>query len=359
MFRYSGFHTKAPQKTRVMDKSDLPQDGEVRHIDGRDRCFFGGYWIRYYPPIKKTDLQGALKLVNTFEWRFQKAVETGMEATPDDDRIEEQRKLFEAAKAQRASLTDKQSRAYKHAEEEERVFGGMLAVSLFRRTMENIKEHITLRLMEEKTEELQPLRTQIERDFMESAKLFDYVRRAGGKKDKDQVLKEMLGEPMFVFTMTLPEASPGLIDMFHNNRYRKIAASWKNIDNTTAAIKKLVATSPALKCSALTEMIDALAANAKARCELRRSDQPEYDRVAGHLRASRNEIRDFEIDGPHINHAASLTRKTDDKILDLVQDYRKLVYDIAHVRTPRNVSSAALIERINRAMGIGTSRIAG
>ena len=342
-----------------MDKSDLPREGEIRNIAGRDRCFFSGYWIRHYPPTEKTDLQGALKLVNTFEWRFQKAVETGMEASPDDDRIEEQRKLFEAAKAQREFLPDKQSRAYKYAEEEERVFGGMLAVSLFRRAVENIKEHITLRLMEEKPENLEPLKKQIDKDYIESARLFDYVRRAGGKKDKDEVLKEMRGEPMFVFAMTLPEAGSGVADMFHNNRYRKIAASWKNIDDTTVAIKKLVATSPALKCSALTEMIDALAANAKARCELRRSEQPEYDRVAGHLRASRNEIRDFEMDGPHINHAASLTRKTDDKILDLVQDYRKLVYDIAHVRTPRNVSSAALIERINRAMGIGVSKIAG
>lgn len=359
MFRYSGCHTKAPQKARVMDKSDLPQEGEVRHIDGHDRCFFGGYWIRHYPPIEKTDLQGALKLVNTFEWRFQKAVETGMEATPDDDRIEAQRKLFEAAKAQRESLMDKQSHAYRHAEEEERVFGGMLAVSLFRRAVENIREHITLRLMGDQPEDLELLKKKIEKDYMESAHLFDYLRRAGGTKDKDEVLKEMRGEPMFVFSMTLPEAGSGVADMFHNNRYRKIAASWKNIDDTTAAIKKLVATSPALKCSALTEMIDALAANAKARCELRRSDQPEYDRVAGHLRASRNEIRDFDLNETDTNHAASITRKTDDKILDLVQDYRKLVYDIAHVRTPRNVSSAALIERIDRAIGSHAFRITG
>src|SRR5690606_32935766 len=89
-----------------------------------------------------------------------------------------------------------------------------------------------------------------------------------------------------------------------------------------------------------------LSIHAKSRCELRRSDQPDYDIAAIGLRAARNQIRDFHP-GPGNGFAAGLSSQQERIIMGIVKDYNKLVYDIAHVRTPRRKSANALIERMD------------
>jgi hypothetical protein len=188
---------------------------------------------------------------------------------------------------------------------------------------------------------------------MQSSRLFSHVRRAGGREDKDNLLKEMIGEPLNLFSATLPESKDSqkeIVTKFYRNRYGKIAQSWQNIDDATVAIKKLVSTSKKLRESTLPGMIDNFAASAKERSELMRSD-PDFDEAAGHLRSNRNQIKHFELENGYHQHALIRggEKDKDQKILGLVDEYRRLVYDIAHVRAPRFHSTDQLIDKIKRA----------
>ncbi len=342
-----------------MQKDTIPIDGCIREIDGVKRRYTDGYWIRYYDLHQKDNLNIALRLVGNFEGRFLKAAEYGKEVSTDEASILSRRKLFEAARKKTESITDTGSFEYKSAQAEENALGGMLAVSLFRKMINDISEHIVYRiehktLSPSDTQMLNKIKIDIDTDMKEVFHLFKYVRRAGGKKDKDEVLEEMRGEPMVVLRTTLSETSQESVKMLYDNRYRKIAACWKNIDDATIAIKSLISTSKTLKGLRLAEIVDDLSAAAKARCELLRND-PDFDAAVISLHSKRNLIRDFKI-SDDVKHAGNVSKKEDTEILKLVQSYRKLVYDIAHVRTPRNVSAAELIQKIEKLQAPGTSK---
>jgi hypothetical protein len=329
-----------------------PQDGDIRDVNGRQRYFVNNHWVRYYPPHQKDDLHTTLKLIRSFEWRFQKAVETGMETTPDDERIDQQRHLLADAKACQLAAPDEQSPAFKQGKAEEQTFGGMLAVSLFRRMVRNMMRHIELRIAGNADPGvLKQLEGAIGADINESRQLSKHVRRSGGKEDRDKVLMEMFGEPMNVFFSSLP-AQFELLPVFYINRYKKITECWQDIDSLTPAVQNLIASSPAFKNSGLSELVAGLAAAAKDRCELMRSDQPDFDMAAGRLRAYRNQIRDWDQE-PDKSHAAALESRTEKNILRLVEDYQELVYDIAHVRAPRHTSTRELLQKIDKILAAG------
>jgi hypothetical protein len=155
----------------------------------------------------------------------------------------------------------------------------------------------------------------------------------------------MIGEPKNLFISTLSKT----VQSFYNNRYDKIGKCWKNIDDATFAIKRLISTSSHLKKSPLPGIIDNFSASAKDRCQLMRSD-PDFDEAAGYLRANRNQIREFQIVNTYPG------RERDNRIMKLVQRYRKLVYDIAHVRTERDNSTPILVREIDKERIINYSR---
>lgn len=329
------------------------KNGDIRDTDGHREYHIDGYWIRYYEPHKKEDLATALKLVDNFEWRFRKAAEGGMEVVTAPARIEALEKEFGAAQARKAAIAEHHSPEYRRAGAEENAYGGMLGVSIFRRMIEDVREHIRYRnrhdtLDGEDQKILGSFKERIDRDFQAMHRLLPFIRRAGGEKDRDQVLAEMVGEPVNVLLSTLPE-SKQMLGLFYERRYRKIADSWKNIDWATVAVQTLVESSPALKQTELPRLIDDLSAAAKSRCELMRSD-PDFDGAAANLRINRDLIRSFSLaPAPEARtHAARLNGSADKEILALVQRYRKLVYDIAHVRTPRKESTRKLVEDMEK-----------
>lgn len=335
----------------------MPQEGAIKKIDGHDRYYVDGYWIKCYPPHQRDTLRAAIRLVGNFESRFLKAVEGGTEASTDEPSILQRRNALDAVRKKVSAITDKGSFEYKRAKAEEEALGGMLAVSLFRKMIKDITAHIDRRvgkktLSDADKRDLEILKKIIDNDVLEVFHLFKYVRRSGGEKDRDEVLAEMYGEPMRVIGTTLSKNSDQALQEFYNTRYRKIAACWKNIDETTDAIKKLIANSQRLQDSGLAELVDDLNTAAKSRCELSRHD-PDFDAAASHLRASRNLIKEFKPSGT--GHIGAVTKAADKKILSLVQSYRELVYDIAHVRTPRKVSTKELLEQINNALKPGIS----
>lgn len=337
-----------------------PQADEIREINGIKRRYTDGYWIRCYdPPQKEGDdlLIAVMRLAGSFEKRFLKTVEGGQEVGADADSIDRLRRRFDAARNAVEKIPDKQSYAYRRAMAKEETWGGMLAVSIFRRMISNITEHISCRIgeMEKhvfdgavlgKLETLKRLEDSIEKDMKEVWGLFKYARRAGGEEDKDQVLMEMIGEPMKLLAVTRAEDPVAMLTEFFKNRYLKIAQCWKDIDRATEAVKTLIASSGRLEHSDLLKEVEEFSAAAKQRCETQRHDS-DFENAAAALRAGRNLIRAFRPDENDNSHVATVTPRTDTDILKLVQDYRKLVYDIAHVRTPRRVSTDELIKRID------------
>lgn len=371
-----------------------PKDGDIREIDGIMRRYTSGHWIRYYdPPQKEGDdmLIAVMRMVGNFERRFLKTVEGGQEVGTDADSIDRLRKKFyEAGEVARltekysdkhhgliGTLADalealldklsykKHSRARKAleliknnnsygcqiAKVEEETWGGMLAVSVFRRMISNITEHISCRIGKAETggpdvEVLDKLQKSIDDDLKEVWNLFKYVRRAGGEEDKDQVLMEMMGEPMKLLSVTQVENPVAKLTIFFNNRYHKISQCWNDIDRATEAITTLIASSSRLEHSDILQEIKEFSAAAKERCEIQRHD-PDFEDAAADLRSGRNLIRAFRPNNKDSGYVATVTPRMDTDILKLVQDYRKLVYDIAHVRTPRHVSTDALIQRID------------
>jgi hypothetical protein len=182
-------------------------NGTIRNIDGEERVYYDGYWIRYY------DIPDSLnykkQLIDQLTRRVFHHTESGIN-TPGD-RLNEVRKAYEA-----------EQDPYR-----KRVLAAMLAGALMNRGSDILTRMVELEQMGVTVSSDNELIRECGRCFMGALEYGKYIRPTTGKEGLD----ELWGEPFKAFTMPVKQ--------FLASRYIKIAQTMREINAITDRLSSI------------------------------------------------------------------------------------------------------------------------
>ena len=184
-------------------------NGTVRKMDGEERVFYDGYWIRYYDI--PDNLNYKKQLIDQLTRRVFHHTESGIN-TPSD-RLDEVRRAYEA-----------EQDPYR-----KRVLAAMLAGALMNRGSDILTRMVELEEMGVVVSPDNELIKECGRCFMGALEYGKYIRPATGSEGLD----ELWGEPFKAFTMPVKQ--------FLASRYIKIAQTMHEIDAITEKLSGLFA----------------------------------------------------------------------------------------------------------------------
>lgn len=213
-------------------------NGTVRKVDGEDRVYFDGYWIRYYE--MPDSLSYKKQLIDQLTRRVFHHTEPGIN-TPSD-RLSEVRAAYEA-----------EQDSYR-----KRVLAAMLAGAMLNRGSDILTHMVELEEMGVRVSPDNELIKECGRCFMGALEYGKYIRPATGREGLD----ELWGEPFKVFTMPVKQ--------FLASRYIKIAQTMTEIDAITEKLADISTKSPMFLHLAAT--IRDLGESARLAAETLRSD---------------------------------------------------------------------------------------
>ncbi len=217
---------------------DDVKNGTVRKIDGEERVFYDGYWIRYYDI--PDNLTYKKQLIDQLTRRVFHHTEPGIN-TPSD-RLDEVRTAYEAE-------TDPFRK---------RVLAAMLAGALLNRGSDILTRMVELEEMGVSVNPDNELIRECGRCFMGALEYGKYIRPVMGKEGLD----ELWGEPFKAFTMPVKK--------FLASRYIKVAQTMREIDAITEKLCTLFENTTMF--DHLVENIKELGESAKLATETLRSD---------------------------------------------------------------------------------------
>jgi len=217
---------------------DEVTNGTIRKIDGEERIFYDGYWIRYYDI--PDNLTYKKQLIDQLTRRVFHHTEPGIN-TPSD-RLDEVRTAYE-------SETDPFRK---------RVLAAMLAGALLNRGSDILTRMVELEEMGVTVSPDNELIKECGRCFMGALEYGKHIRPATGKEGLD----ELWGEPFKAFTMPVKK--------FLESRYIKIAQTMYEIDAITDRLCNLF--DGTAMFGHLVENIKELGESAKLATETLRSD---------------------------------------------------------------------------------------
>lgn len=287
-------------------------NGSRRVIEGVERVFYDGYWIKAYPPPADS-LRTKRLLIEGLTRRLFNHVEHGINIP--GKRLDEARQAYEA-EAEPAR---------------KRVKGAMLAGALFNRATD-----IFTKLME-----LQELGIEIESDnalmrecghcLQEALNLGKLVRHRSG----DEGIDELWGEPFRAFSIP--------IEAFYDSRYIKISQTMRDIDRIAVV---MVGTFGGTRFfEGVEDPILRFTEAAKVKCETLRTDPAIFDVWA-----------DFAVAGERLGDITprllDATTQADLQLaadgMNLIVQGRDLISYITRARVPMPKSTREYIEHCER-----------
>ena len=213
-------------------------NGTIREIDGQERIYFDGYWIRYYDV--PNSLAYKKSLIDQLTRRVFHHVEPGIN-TPGD-RLEEVRRRYE----EEGNASRK------------RVLAAMLAGALLNRGADILTHIVELEQIGVTIKPDNELLKECGLCFMGALEYGKYIRVKHGREG----LEELWGEPFRAFTTP--------VEHFLESRYIKIAHTMSEIDELTHKMNEVFARAPMF--SKLVKLVEALAISGKNTMETLRSD---------------------------------------------------------------------------------------
>jgi len=288
--------------------SELP-NGTERSIDGRQRVYYDGYWIKAYPVPADTLLEKR-RLISGLTRRLFNHVEHGLNVP--GERLDEARRAYDAE-------LDPERR---------RVKGGMLAGALFNRAADIFKKLVELQQLGVAVKSDNALMRECGRHLGEALELGKMVRHRSG----DEGIDELWGEPFKAFAYPIEE--------FYKSRYVKIALTMRAIDRVASELSTTFAGFP--RFAGLGPLVEAFAAAAKTKCETLRTDDDIFETWTT-----------FVVAGERLlAFGASLPTGPDDDAVQagwaLVVRGRSLMADMARARVPMPKSTDDLYEALFR-----------
>ena len=186
---------------------DKVANGTVKNIDGVDRVYYDGYWIRYYD-IPDT-LTYKKQLIDQLTRRVFHHTESGIN-TPGE-RVDEVRSAYEA-----------EQDPYR-----KRVLAAMLAGALMNRGSDILTHMVELEEMGVTVSPENELIKECGNCFMGALEYGKNIRSSTGKEGLD----ELWGEPFKAFTMP--------VEQYHASRYIKVAQTMSEIDVITDKLNSI------------------------------------------------------------------------------------------------------------------------
>jgi hypothetical protein len=291
-------------------ENDTPE-GTRKIIDGRERVFYSGYWLKTYS-VPEDTLQAKRQLIGALTRRLFNHVEHGLNIP--GSRLNEARQSYEAE-----AETETERR---------RVKGAMLAGALFNRAADIFTKLVELQTVGIEIQSDNALMRECGRCLQEALGLGRLVLHRSGEEGID----ELWGEPFKAFSIPLED--------FYESRYIKIALTLRDIDRIAGTIS---ANFEPLPCFAgITPHVLAFSKAAKIKTETLRTDPDIFDVWTSFVTAG-------ERMSGHFNAAAMPANAEAQHLVEdgrqLIQQGRDLVSYITRARTPMPKSTEEYIER--------------
>jgi hypothetical protein len=289
---------------------ECPAEGTRRVIDGRERVFYSGYWIKTYP-APANSLEAKKCLIEALTRRLFNHTEHGLNIPGT--------RLAEARK---------------HYEEEsdpdlKRVKAGMLAGTLFNRATDIFRSLVELQACGVEIKGSDALTRECGRCLLEAMELGHFVLHRSGEEGID----ELWGEPFRAFTVPIEE--------FFESRYIKISQTKRDIDRIADAMAGTFAAIPAF--ARIEPTIRAFAQAARVKTETLRTDPDIFD-IWPRMVAAGERLANYPLDEDVGANGVSGGHGVADA-LQLIRAGRDLIFFIARARTPMPKSTREYIER--------------
>ncbi len=283
------------------------KNGTYREIDGVNRVYYDGYWIKCYDP--PADSWVAKKnLIDALTRRLFNHTEHGINIP--GRRLDEARSAYE-------SETDPAMRRVKSA---------MLAGALFNRAADIFTHLVELESAGVHIESSNDLMRECGRCLIEALEFGRNVHHRSG----DEGIDELWGEPFKAFTMP--------VETFYQSRYIKISMTMRDIDSLTGHMARSLAGDPLFP--GIGPVIEAFAKAARRKCETLRTDPDIFD-IWPRFVVATELLKQFTPKLP-ASPSPQLTALSDQG-LRLICKGVLLVDDITRARTPMPKSSREFI----------------
>ncbi len=290
---------------------ECPPEGTRRILDGRERVFYDGYWIKTYP-TPANSLEAKKRLIEALTRRLFNHTEHGLNIP--GTRLSEARKSYEEE-------TDPALR---------RVKAGMLAGSLFNRATDIFRNLVELQASGVEIKSSDALMRECGRCLLEAMELGRFVLHRSGEEGID----ELWGEPFRAFTAPIEE--------FYESRYIKIGQTKRDIDKIADTMVGTFTKIPAF--AQIEPLIRAFARAARIKTETLRTDPNIFD-VWPQLVTAAERLANFAPD----ETAESANNLSDGHSisdgLQLIRAGRDLIFFITRARTPMPKSTREYLER--------------
>lgn len=285
-----------------------PEEGSRRIINGEERVYYDGYWIKAYQ-VPADTLEAKKRLIDALTRRLFNHTEHGLNIP--GTRLAEARSAFEAE-------SDTARR---------RIKGAMLAGALFNRAADIFRKLVELQACGIEILSDNPLMRECGRCLLEAMELGRNVLHRSGEEGID----ELWGEPFRAFSIPLED--------FYESRYIKIGQTMRDIDRIANCMIANIARLPAF-AGAEPVILD-LARAAKIKTETLRTDPDIFDVWA--IMVTAGERLDALTPNPldcncSVEHDIAVG-------LQLLRQGRDLIFYITRARTPMPKSTREFVER--------------
>ena len=286
-------------------------NGTVRKMDGEDRVYYDGYWIRYYD--MPDSLSYKKQLIDQLTRRVFHHTEPGIN-TPSG-RLNEVRTAYEA-----------EEDPYR-----KRVLAAMLAGAMLNRGSDILTHMVELEEMGVRVSPDNELIKKCGRCFMGALEYGKYIRPATGREGLD----ELWGEPFKVFTMPVKQ--------FLASRYIKIAQTMHEIDAISSKLSSMFAQSPMF--SHMVPTIREMGDSAKLAAETMRTDAriieiwPRFVGASDRISATNAILPEGSIKKQYA---------LGERGIQLIRDGASLIIIHANTRIPMPISTREFLQRCDR-----------
>jgi hypothetical protein len=287
---------------------DCPAEGARRVIDGRERVFYNGYWVKTYP-TPANSLAAKKSLIEALTRRLFNHTEHGLNIP--GTRLVEARQRYE----------EESDPALK------RVKAGMLAGALFNRATDIFRNLVDLQACGVEIRSSDALTRECGRCLLEAMELGRCVLHRSGEEGID----ELWGEPFRAFTAPIEE--------FYESRYIKISQTKRDIDRIADTMVATLAGIPAF--ARIEPAVRDFAQTARIKTETLRTD-PDIFEVWPRMVVAGERLASFSPDG---DAGGSSNGHAIADGLQLIHAGRDLIFFITRARTAMPKSTGEYVER--------------
>lgn len=286
-----------------------PICGSKRIIDGVERVYYYGYWIKTYEAPADT-LEAKKRLIEALTRRLFNHVEHGINIP--GRRLEEARRIYEAE-------TDPAMR---------RVKGAMLAGTLFNRATDIFTKLVELQAAGVEISSDNQLMRECGRCLHEALSLGKTVLHRSGEEGID----ELWGEPFKAFSIP--------VEAFYESRYNKIALAMRDIDEIANTLKRVLAKRQMF--AGIETVVDAYADAARIKSETLRTDVEIFD-VWARFSVASERLRYFTPVLP--DDAGEVAVRESEHGVRLIKQGVSLISDVTRARVSMPKSTADFVSR--------------